>query len=228
MFTHWHRALERSHAGRMRRFVVAAVVSLVPVHALADGEATPMIGAAVVWSPTNEDPAGMLGISLEAAWWHGPVGLALEGSGRTHLAASDQPRAATVAASLRVRVFDWMTPSLMEPRDAEVGIEVQGIVERFWWEGIGAEDPDYGFGLAMRVRGGADDGSTRISESRFFLRVMEMPSMVDHGVARSTAPTPAATHELAVLFGIGASFGSGEKHYLDRFRWHAPEWPLAR
>jgi hypothetical protein len=210
----------------MRGFVVAALVSIVPVQAAADGEATPLVGASIVWSPSNEDPAGMLGVALEAAWWHGPVGLAVEGTGRTHLAGSDQPRAATLGASLRVRVLSWMTPSLMEPRDAEAAIELQGIVERFWWEGGGTEAPDYGFGIALRVRGGADDGSFRIAESRFFLRVMAMPSVLDDSIARSTMVPAPESRQLAVLLGIGASFGAGEKHYMERFRWHAPEWPL--
>ena len=208
----------------MRGFVVAALVSIVPVQAAADGEATPLVGASIVWSPTDQDPAGMLGVALEAAWWHGPVGLAVEGTGRTHLAGSDQPRAATLGASLRLRVLDWMTPSLMEPRDAEAAIELQGIVERFWWQGGGTDAPDYGFGIALRVRGGADDGSLRIAESRFFLRVMATPSPPDRGIARSTM-VPADPRQLAVLVGIGASFGAGEKHYMERFRWHAPEWP---
>ncbi len=209
----------------MRGFVVAALVSIVPVQAAADGEATPLVGASILWSPTDQDPAGMLGVALEAAWWHGPIGLAVEGSGRTHLAGSDQPRAVTLGASLRLRVLSWMTPSLMEPRDAEAAIELQGIVERFWWEGGATDAPDYGFGIAMRVRGGADDGSLRIAESRFFLRVMATPAAPDRGIARSTM-VPAEPRQLAVLLGIGASFGGGEKHYMERFRWHPPEWPL--
>lgn len=209
----------------MRGFVVAALVSIVPVQAAADGEATPLVGASILWSPTDQDPAGMLGVALEAAWWHGPIGLAVEGSGRTHLAGSDQPRAVTLGASLRLRVLSWMTPSLMEPRDAEAAIELQGIVERFWWERGGTDAPDYGFGIAMRVRGGADDGSLRIAESRFFLRVMATPAAPDRGIARSTM-VPAEPRQLAVLLGIGASFGGGEKHYMERFRWHPPEWPL--
>jgi hypothetical protein len=212
--------------GRMRGFVVAALVSIVPVHAAADGEATPLIGASVLWSPSDQDPAGMVGIALEAAWWHGPLGVAVEGSGRAHIAGSDQPRAATLGASIRLRVLDWMTPSLMEPRDAEVGIELQGIVERFWWEGGGADEPDLGVGLAVRVRGGADDGSLRIAESRFFLRVMAMPTPVDAAIARSTTTPAAEPRQLTVLLGIGAAFGAGEKPYMNRFRWHAPEWPL--
>jgi hypothetical protein len=212
----------------MRGFVVAALVSIVPAHALADGETTPMVGAAVLWSPSDQDPSGMAGLELEAAWWHGRIGLALEGTGRAFVD-GNHPRAATLGASLRLRVFDGMTPSLMEPRDSEVGIELQGIIERFWWEGHGADDPDVGFGLAVRVRGGGDDGSTRLAESRFFLRVMATPAAPSSAVARMTTTTttlPSDTRQLAVIFGIGASFGGGERHYMDRFRWHSPDWAV--
>jgi len=201
-------------------------VSIVPARAAADGETTPIVGAAVVWSPTNQDPGGMVGIALDAAWWHGRIGLGVEGSGRTHVAATDQPRAATVAGSLRLRVFEWMTPSLMEPRDAEAAIELQAIAEHVWWERGGMNAPDLGFGIAVRVRGGGDDGSTRIAESRFFLRVMSVPTPPDTAVARSTVSPPMTSHEIAILVGIGASFGGGERHYMDRFRWHAPDWPF--
>jgi hypothetical protein len=121
-----------------------------------------------------------------------------------------------------------MTASLMEPRDVEVGLELQAIVERFWWQGHGADDPDLGVGLALRVRGGGDDGSSRLAESRFFLRVMASPALSDRVLARAATPTmqPDSASQLVVVFGIGASFGGGEHRYLDRFRWRVPDWPF--
>jgi hypothetical protein len=211
----------------MRGFVVAALVSITPAIAHADGEATPMIGGAVVWSPTDQRPSGMVGVALEAAWWHGRVGFAVEGSAREYVD-GEHDRALTVGTSLRLRMFDSMYPSLMEPRDVEVGIELQAIAER-WWERQGDDGLHYGVGLALRVRGGADDGSTRIAESRFFVRVMAAPQLADRdptATARTTMPLPAETHELMLLLGIGASFGGGERRYVDRFRWRGPDWPV--
>lgn len=200
-----------------------ALVSMVPVLAHAGGEATPMIGASLQWSPTDQDPAGMLGIGLEAAWWYRFIGLAIEGSGRAHLD-GERAREAILGASLRLRVFDGMTAALMEPRDVEVGIELQAIVERSWWDDGGAADPDVGFGLAVRVRGGGDDGSLRIAESRFFVRVMTTPGARDHAIARATMPAADAPTMMLVL-GIGAAFGGGQPRYMQRFRWHFPDWP---
>jgi hypothetical protein len=220
-------ARELSHAAVMRGFVVAALVSIVPVEAAADGEATPMIGGSVVWSPTDQNPSGMIGAALEAAWWHGRIGVAVEGSGRTFTTDGDKPRALTFGTSLRLRMFDGMYPSLMEPRDVEVGIELQAIVERFWWEGHGLDDPHVGLGVALRVRGGADDGSTRIAESRFFLRVMAAPGRTDEVIARSTTTMlPSESRDLMLLLGIGASFGGGDPRYVNRFRWRGPDWPI--
>ncbi|HEX5061566.1 MAG TPA: hypothetical protein VFV99_19495 [Kofleriaceae bacterium] len=189
--------------------------------AAADGEATPMIGGSVVWSPSAEQPSGMIGLAVEAAWWSGRVGVAVEGSGRSYVD-NDQPRAFVLGSSVRLRLFDGLWRSWVDARDVEVGIELQGILERWWYQRNEPElDPArYGVGLALRVRGGADDGSLRISESRFFIRVLAAPTVTDHAVARSMTPPAEEPRELMLLIGIGAAFGSSDPDYIERFRWH--------
>ena len=179
-----------------------------------------MIGGSVVWTPTNERPSGMAGFVVEAAWWRGRIGLAAEGSGRTFVE-GEHLRAWSLGASVRVRLYDSLVESLLEARDVEVGVELQGIVERFWWEHPdAASSPErFGIGLALRVRGDADDGTSRISESRFFLRVMAAPAITDVTIARTTMPIINEPRELILLFGIGAAFGGGEPRDLERFRW---------
>jgi hypothetical protein len=166
----------------------------------------------------------MAGFVVEAAWWRGRIGLAAEGSGRTFVE-GDHLRAWSIGASLRLRLYDALVQSLLEARDVEVGVELQAIVERFWWEHPDAEATParYGVGIALRVRGDADDGTTRISESRFFVRVMAAPSIPDATVARTTMPIVDEPRELIFLLGVGAAFGGGEPAYLERFRWR-PMW----
>ncbi len=178
-----------------------------------------MIGGSLVWQPTVEAPSGIGGFEVEAAWWHGWIGLALEGAARTNF--DTERRALGVGGSLRILVLEGMQRSLLEARDVEVGLELQGIVERLWWQHA-ALDPDpysYGFGFALRVRGGSDDGSPRIAESRFFIRFMTGPVTKDQVIARSTMPVVEEPRDMMILFGIGASWGNADRRYLDRFSW---------
>lgn len=211
--------------------VGSLLLMLVAASAAAEGENTPMIGASVMGGPSTDDYAGVVGIQVEAAWWLGRLGLAAEASGRWGVD-GDGVRAGVLGASLRLRVLDTLVPSLLEPSDVELGIELQGIVERSWWDGQveNTEPVSHGLGLALRLRGSGDEDSSRlIAESRFFVRVMATRSKADELLARTMTPTPVPQAEVrpdfTVLLGVGASFGAGERRYLERFRRRAPfEW----
>ena len=190
----------------------------------ADGETTPMFGVAAVGadvSRTGEHDLGLAGVALDVAWWHGRVGIGAEGSARWSID-GEPARATVLGGSARIRVFERKLPSLLDPRDVELALELQAIVERTWWNVAMTElDPtSYGLGLAVRVRGGGDlDGSTRLAESRFFLRVMASRWNELDAVARSTTqPASPMDRSLTVLVGIGASFGAGTRGYVQRFR----------
>ncbi len=177
-----------------------------------------MLGGALVGGRGPDPRADLVGIELEAAWWFGRLGLALEGSSRWSLE-GDVERATSLGASGRLRVLDRMIPSLLEPRDVELGVELHGIVERTWWSGgVPEESPTgYGVGLAIRLRGGSDDFPSVLTESRLFVRVVSAHRTVDDA-ARTMSPAEAGVRERTVLFGIGAAFGAGDPRYLDRFR----------
>jgi Putative transposase, YhgA-like len=71
-------------------------------------------------------------------------------------------RTSVLGASLRVLVADQLMPSLLEPRDVALGLELHGVVERAWSSRVNTgDDPAirYGLGLATRLRGGGDDDS---------------------------------------------------------------------
>lgn len=203
--------------------------------AAADGERTPMFGGAVVGARGPDQQTDMLGGELEAAWWYGRLGFALEGSMHWVLGGEGE-RATVLGASARVRVHDSLLPSLLEPRNVELGLELHGIVARRWWEGArgdaaGAaadESPvGYGFGIAARLRGGSDhEFSSLLAESRLFVRAVAFRPTGTDAVARAMAPAGgAAERELTILVGLGAAFGVGEARYLDRFRLRPPEPP---
>jgi hypothetical protein len=183
-----------------------------------------MIGGAVVWQPTVEAPSGVGGFEIEAAWWRGWVGFAVEGSARSDF--ESERHALGLGGSLRILLLQGLQRSLLEARDVEVGLELQGIVERLWWQRTAteAEPYTYGFGFALRVRGGPDDGSTRIAESRFFIRFLAGPVAHDQVIARTTMPVIEEPRDLKLLLGIGASWGNADRRYLDRFRWRSPDW----
>jgi hypothetical protein len=186
----------------------------------ADGERTPMIGIAAVGASAPEPGLELLGFAVESAWWWGAFGLAAEGSMRWTLEA-EGPRASVLGASARVRLSDSLWPALLEPRDVELGVELQGVVERTWWRGRPDGDPiAYGVGVALRLRGSGDhDESILLAESRLFVRAM-LSSRADlDRIARTTlAPEASAPRERCIVIGLGASFGAGEPGYLARFR----------
>ncbi|MDB4962386.1 MAG: hypothetical protein JWP01_2385 [Myxococcales bacterium] len=186
--------------------------------AAADGEKTPMVGGALLWEPSPEKPSGAVGVELEAAWWFGPLGLAVEGSGRTWVESG--PRALVLGGSVRLRVLETLVPSLLDASDVELGLELQGIVEHAWSERSSSEiEPTrHGLGFALRLRGSDDETSRLIVESRFFLRVLSArASNLDEIAMRTTTP-PDVAREWTVVFGVGAAFGAGEPDYLERFR----------
>ncbi len=209
----------------MRTSLVLVVVLGSSTIAAADGERSPMVGLSVVGGDTNLAPSqneSLAGVGLDVAWWHGRFGLGGEASERWSLQ-GDGVRATVVGASARLRVFETLTPSWLDPRDNELGIELQAIVERTWWNQTEASvDPNaYGFGVALRLRGGDDwDGSTLLAESRFFLRVMTSKWAGLDSVARSTEVPTSPGRAFTVLLGIGASFGTGAPSYVRQFRMH--------
>jgi hypothetical protein len=199
--------------------IALGIVLLAPATAVADGERTPMIGGAVVGAAANED--AFAGAQLEAAWWHWRLGFAAEGS--MMWSGDDAARRVTVLGlSTRLLVFDTLVQSLLEPRDVELGLELQGIVERAWWTSDGPQvDPTrYGVGVALRLRGGGEyDLSSLLAESRVFVRVMTSRPLETDAIARTVMPPRERdTAQLTVMIGLGAAWGSGDPDYLERFR----------
>jgi hypothetical protein len=194
--------------------------------AAADGELGPMLGGAVIGGHGPEQGSDLVGGSLEAAWWRGRLGLAPESTMLWNLG-GDGARATTLGISARLRVHEQMLPSLLEPRDVELGLELHAIAERTWWSGDGRQDSPtgYGVGVAVRLRGGSDDFSTVLTESRLFVRAMSSQRAAGDAAARAMVPAEERASELTILVGIGAAFGTGEPRYLDRFRLHPLELP---
>lgn len=218
----------------MRRLVAFALTTpLLVSHAAADGETTPMFGAGVVAGSSTTDDSRMFGIGLDAAWWWGWLGIALEASGRSS-AEGDDTETLVLGGSLRLRVLQALVPSLLEPSDVELGIELQGILERTWWERTVTDvgPIQQGVGVALRLRGSTDDDMPRlITESRCFLRLMWRRDDTNVSAARTTM-SPVGdvrdARELMVLVGIGAAFGGGERRYLEQFRRRASEGAVLR
>jgi hypothetical protein len=211
------------------KLALLAVLGIWARDAAADGERTPMLGLAVVGGGSARTPDHineLVGLALDLAWWHGPLGIAVEGSSRWSLDAD--AHALVLGGSVRLRVVDGMAPALLDTRQVEVALELQAIVERAWWNTSVATDPlSEGGGLAIRVRGATEpEGTLGLAESRYFLRVMTSQMSEVDAVARMTMPAPATPRALTVLIGIGASFGGGTKSYMDRFRSHPYDPPL--
>lgn len=195
--------------------------------AAAEGERTPMIGGALTYSEAGDHQAALVGGALELVWWSGRLGLGAEAAARR--AVDDgSARNLAVAGSARLLVADWLWPSLLEPRDVEVGIELQLIGERTWWSRDASSD-GYGVGAAFRMRGGPDwELSSLLAESRLFVRVMRSTGAPSDVVARTAEAMPAASgamlgqpdHAVTVMVGLGAAFGAGTRSYLERFRLH--------
>ena len=157
---------------------------------------------------TSQASDSSAGVELEAVSWHGWLGFAVEASARTPVD-SGGSRPVALGGSIRVRLMQALVPSLLEPSDVELGVQLQGIVERTLWNGelTGHEPYEQGIGLALRLRGSTDEDMPRlITESRFFIRVMSWQAQ-DAELARAMQPIAPADREVMVLIGIGAAFG---------------------
>jgi hypothetical protein len=187
--------------------------------AAADGERTPMFGGALTYGEGPDHRSGLVGGEVDLAWWSGRLGLAVEVAARRAID-DDGVRNLAVAGSARVLVADWLCPSLFEPRDVEIGVELQVIAERTWWSRDDSTD-GYGLGAAIRIRGGSDwEFSSLLAESRLFVRVMRSrgePADVAARTADGSTGSPARDGVTAMI-GLGAAFGAGKPRYLERFR----------
>jgi hypothetical protein len=205
----------------------AAVVLMMAMAggAAAEGERTPLFGVALTYSDVPDHRAALVGGEVELAWWSGRLGLAVEAAARH--AVDDSAGNVAVAGSARVLVADWLWSSLVEPRDVEMGVELQLIGERMWWSGDDRADA-YGLGAAIRMRGGSDwEFSSLLAESRLFVRVMRSGGEPP-GIAARTADAVVeqpGRGTVTVMVGLGAAFGTGDPRYLDRFRLRAFEAP---
>jgi hypothetical protein len=191
----------------------------------ADGERTPMFGGSVL-AARDGSRAALVGVELELAWWWRRIGFALEGEQRRAIDDDETLGTSALGASARVLVVDQLMPSLLEPRDIELGVELHGIVERAWSSRADrGEDPAirYGVGIAGRMRGGGDDGSALLAESRLFVRVLWARGDTTSAVARGETLVANHGSEALVIFGLGAAWGVGERAYADRFRRHTTE-----
>ncbi len=186
--------------------------------AAAEGERTPMFGGALTYGDAPDGRTALVGGQVELAWWWGRLGLAAEAAARRAID-DDSARSLAVAGSARVLLADWLWPSLIEPRDVELGVELQLIGERAWWSRDDSSDA-YGVGAAIRMRGGSDwEFSSLLAESRLFVRVMRARGAGADTVARTAdAMTgPMGRDAVTVTVGLGAAFGAGTPHNLERF-----------
>jgi hypothetical protein len=199
------------------RVAVALLLAMTGA-AAAEGERTPMFGAALTYSEPPDHRAALVGGAVDLTWWFGRLGLAVEAAARH--AVDDSAGNVAVAGSARVLVADWLWTSMVEPRDVEMGVELQLIAEHLWWSRDASTDA-YGLGAAIRMRGGSDwEFSSLLAESRLFVRVMRSPGEPFSVAARAT---DAITEQpgrgtVTVMVGLGAAFGTGDPRYLDRFR----------
>jgi hypothetical protein len=202
----------------MKTRVALAIVIAMTGSAAADGERTPMVGGAITYSGATDGKTELVGGELELAWWAGRIGLAAEAAAHRGVL-DDGSRNLAVGASARLLISDWMWPSLFEPRDVEIGVELQVIGERTWWSRDASSDA-LGLGLAFRMRGGSDwEPSALLAESRLFVRVMKPRDQAVDTLARTSdaVAAPMERSGVTVLVGIGASFGAGTSPYLVRF-----------
>jgi hypothetical protein len=197
---------------------VAAVLLLAMTSTTAaQGERTAMLGGALTFTDAPDRKVELVGGEVELAWWAGRIGLAVEAAARR--AIDENARNLAVAGSARLLVADWLWPSLFEPRDVEVGVELQAIAERTWWSRDDSSDA-LGLGVAFRVRGGSDwEFSQLLAESRLFVRVMKARDDAPDILARTgSAIEQPERRGVTVMIGLGAAFGAGEPRYLERFR----------
>jgi hypothetical protein len=201
-----------------------ALLVLAPTVAAAEGERTPMIGGSVVGAAAHEDALG--GVGLDMTWWAWRAGLSVEGT-MLWRADSSAERVAVVGVGLRLLAYDTLVESWLEPRNVELGIELQGIAERWLWNDDWSTPTRYGIGVAVRLRGGSDyDLSSLLAESRVFLRVTKTPQSAE-AIGRTVGPAMTEHDPITIMIGVGASWGSGKPDYLDKFRME-PFSPPAR
>ena len=184
----------------------------------AEGELGPMFGGSIVAS--HGEDTDVAGFGAELVLWYGRLGVAAEASRQWTVDDAHGPQVGAVAASVRVLAFDQVVPSLLDSRDVvDLGIELQGIVERAWWNEERASDPvSYGFGVAVRLRGANDDDrSNLLAESRLFVRVMRAHESDMSIAARDTMPS-VETRGVGVIVGLGALWGPGRSAYVARLR----------
>ena len=190
-----------------------------------------MFGGSVTWMRTPDRDVELVGAHLEIVSWHGRFGIAGEGSLWQGLV-DGGPRAVAAGGSARLQIADWLTPSLLEPRDVEIGLELHAVAERLWWSANDTADR-WGLGLAIRMRGGGDENeSPLLAESRLYVRVLKTrgnaPSGTTGAIAHATTdPTMehAPTEGYAVIICLGAAFGTGKPRYVERFRLrHTFDW----
>jgi hypothetical protein len=159
-----------------------------------------------------------VGGGIDLVWWSGRLGLAVEAAARH--AIDDSAGNVAVAGSARVLVADWLWTSPLEPRDVEMGVELQLIGERMWWSRDDLADA-YGLGAAIRMRGGSDwEFSSLLAESRLFVRVTRSggePASVAARTVDAMVEQP-GRGTVTVMIGLGAAFGTGDPRYLERFR----------
>lgn len=207
-----------TYTGAVKTSVVVALMMAMTGGAAAEGEGTPMFGGALTYSEVPDHRAALVGGEVELAWWSGRLGLAVEAAARH--AIDDSAGNVAVAGSARVLVADWLWSSAVEPRDVEMGVELQLIAERMWWTRDDRTDA-YGLGAAIRMRGGSDwEFSSLLAESRLFVRVMRSRGEPFSVAARATdgVAEPPGRGTVTVMIGLGAAFGAGDPRYLDRFR----------
>lgn len=203
----------------MKTCVAVVLLLSITGSAAAEGERSPMFGAALTYTDAPDREAELVGGEFELAWWWWRLGIAIEGAARRGIT-DDSLRNLAVAGSARVLLASWLSPSLFEPRDVELGVELQAIAARTWWDRDDSADA-FGLGLAIRMRGGSDwMMSSLLAESRLFVRVMRSYDELDMAVRASPAGAMSASERdgVAVMVGLGAAFGVGERRYLERFR----------
>lgn len=190
-----------------------------------------MIGGALTYAEAADRNVGLVGGQLELAWWPsipalgGLFGVAVEAAANRGID-DDRDRSLAVAGSARLLVASWMWPSLLEPRDVEMGIELHAIAERTWWSRDDSRDA-FGLGVALRMRGGSDwMFSSLLAESRLFVRVMKSRDDDTSVLAREAGPGLAMSDRggTTVIVGLGAAFGLGKPRYLERFRLKDLDW----
>jgi hypothetical protein len=210
--------------------VVGVLLGIGAGTAAADGERSPLFGFTVLGTDTARTPdqhADLGGVGVDLAWWRGPVGIAGEAS-QLWSVDGEGSRAFVAGGSLRLRVYDALVPSLLDPRDVDLGIELQAIAEHAWWDGAAntAAPTAYGVGIALRLRGSGDlPGSTLIAESRVFVRVMASSwSQLDTAASARVVTAPVAggvmDRPVTIVFGFGGSWGSGTHAYTDALQMH--------